>query len=77
MEVSKLGIESKLQLPAYTTAIATLDPSHICDLPHSLQQHWIFNPLSKTRDWTCILRDNIGSLTRWATVGTPRKVNFF
>ena len=23
----------------------------------SLQQHWILNPLSKPRDWTCILMD--------------------
>ena len=30
-------------------------PSHICD--HSSQQHWILNPLSEVRDWTCILMD--------------------
>ena len=34
-EVPRLGIESELQLPAYTTATATQDPSHICDLYHS------------------------------------------
>ena len=27
MEVPRLGVESELQLPAYTTATATLDPS--------------------------------------------------
>ena len=27
--------ELELQLLAYTTATATLDPSHICDLHHS------------------------------------------
>ena len=27
-----LGVEWELQLQAYATAIATLDPSHICDL---------------------------------------------
>ena len=32
MEVSRLGVESELQLPAYTTAIAILDLRHICDL---------------------------------------------
>ena len=31
MEVPSLGVESKLQLPAYTTAIATQDPSRDCD----------------------------------------------
>ena len=46
MEVPGLGVELELQLPAYTTAIATPDLSHICDL----HQCWIFNPLSKTRD---------------------------
>ena len=29
MEVSRLGVASELHLPAYTTATATLDPSHI------------------------------------------------
>ena len=35
---------------AYTTATATWDPSHICDLSHSLWQHWILSPLRETRD---------------------------
>ena len=35
MEVPRLGAESELQLPAYTTATATPDLSHICDLHHS------------------------------------------
>ena len=30
----------------YTTAMATPDPSHICDLCHSLQQYQILNPVS-------------------------------
>ena len=34
-----------------------LDPSCICNLRHSLQQHWILNPLSKARDRICILTD--------------------
>ena len=29
MEVLRLGVESELQLPAYTTATATPDPSHV------------------------------------------------
>ena len=32
MEVSRLGVESELQLLAYTTAAAMPDPSRICDL---------------------------------------------
>ena len=43
----------ELQLPAYTTATATLDPSHICDLCHS----WILNPLSEVRDQIHIVMD--------------------
>ena len=30
MEVPRLGVESELQLPVYTTATATKDPSRIC-----------------------------------------------
>jgi len=32
MEVPRLGVKLELQLPAYTTATATPDPSCICDL---------------------------------------------
>ena len=55
VEVPKLGVESELQLPAYTTA--TWDPSHVCDLYHRSRQHQILNPLSKARDGTRILMD--------------------
>ena len=57
MEVPRLGIESELQLPAYTTATAMQDPIPACDLHHSSQQHWTFNPLSEARDGTRILMD--------------------
>ena len=53
MEVPGLGINSELQLPAYTRATATLDLSHVFDLHHSSWQCWILNQLSKTRDRTC------------------------
>jgi len=59
MEVPRLGVELELQLPAYATAIATLDPNHICDLRHSLWHCQIFNPLSKTRDQSCIFTDTM------------------
>ena len=54
MLVPKLGVKSKLQ--AYATATATQDPSPFFD--HNSQQSQIFNPLSKARNWTCILIDN-------------------
>ena len=55
MEVPRLGIESELQLPAYTTATAMQNLSHICGLHHSSQQRQIMDPLSKARDRTHIL----------------------
>ena len=50
MEVPRLEVKLELQLPA--SATATPDPSHICDLHHSLQQHWILNLLREPRDRT-------------------------
>ena len=49
VEVAKLGFALELQLLAYTTATATQDPSDICDLYHSSQQHLILDPLRKAR----------------------------
>ena len=57
MEVPGLGVKLELQLPAYTTATATPDPSHIFDLHHSSRQCQILNPLSKARDQTRNLKD--------------------
>ena len=45
MDVPRLGVESEPQLPAYTTAAATQDPSHVCDLHRSSRQSWILDPL--------------------------------
>ena len=45
IEVLRLGVELEPQLLAYTTATATQDPSHLCDLYHSSQLHQISNPL--------------------------------
>ena len=46
MEVPRLGVELELQLPASTTATATVmqDPGCICSLHHSSQQCHILNP---------------------------------
>ena len=57
MEVPRLGVESKLQLLAYTTATVILDLSHVCNLHYSSQQSQILKPLSKDRDQTHILMD--------------------
>jgi len=55
MEIPRLGLQLELQLPAYTTATVTPDPSRICDLHHSSRQCRFLNPLSKARDRTFIL----------------------
>ena len=47
----------RVQLPAYTTARATWDPSYVCDLHCSSQQCWILNPLSRfepTSSWILV-----------------------
>ena len=70
MEALGLGVESELQLPAYTSATTTPDPNCIWDLQCSLWQCQIFSPLSKARvkpgsSWILVR-----PLTRWATMGT-------
>ena len=63
MEVSRLGVQLKRQLPAYAIATAILDPSHVFDLYHSSWQHQILNPLMEARDWTCSLMHLVGIVT--------------
>ena len=50
MEVPRLGVNLELQLPAYTTATATQDQSHVCHLHHSSQHRQILNPQSEVKD---------------------------
>ena len=52
VEVPRLRVKSKLQLPAYTTATAVPDLSHICNRRHSSWQRQILNPLSEAGDQT-------------------------
>ena len=47
MEVSRLGVQSELQPPAYTTATATPDLSRVCDLHHSSWQGRIIEPTDR------------------------------
>ena len=77
MEVPRLGVELELQLPAYATATAMPDPSHICDLHHSSWPCWIPDPLSVARDRTCILMDAGRICFRCATMGSPRNMHIF
>ena len=58
-------------MPAYPTATATPDLSHVCDLDHSSRQHRILNPLSKARDRTPILMDTSQICFYCGTMGTP------
>ena len=55
MEVPRLGVESELELLAYTTVIAMRDLSLVCNLHYSSWQYPVLNTLSEARDQTCIL----------------------
>ena len=57
MEVPRLGVESELQLPAYSTDTKTWDPSCVCHLHHSSKQPRIRNPRCDNKDQTHILMD--------------------
>ena len=73
MEVPRLEVESKLQLPAYITATAMRDFTHICDLHHRSWQHWIPDPLSEARNQTCIPMDISWIHFHCSTMGTPNR----
>ena len=73
MEVPRVGVESELQVPAYTTATAAPDLSRICDLHHSSWQRQIFNPPREARDGTRILMNTSWIRFHCTTTGTPQK----
>ena len=50
VEVSGVGVQLELQLPAYTTVIAMPNLCPFCELHHSSWQHQILNLLNKARD---------------------------
>ena len=77
MEVPRPGAELELQLPATVTATVMPHLSCVCDLYCSLQQCQNLNPLSGTRDRTCILTDTSQVHYHWATRGTPLPGMFF
>ena len=71
MEVPRLEVQQELQLPAYATATATPDLSHICKLYHSSRHCRIPDPPSEARDQTHILIDTSWIHFCCATMGTP------
>ena len=71
MEVSRLGVKSELQRPAYTTATATPNPSQVCNLHHSSRQHRNLNPLSKARNPTRNLMAPSRICSCFTMMGTP------
>ena len=75
LKVPGLGVELELQLLAHTTAIATPDPSRICNLRQSLWQRGILSPLSEARDGTRILKDTSRILNLLSHNGNSQ--NFF
>ena len=75
MAVPRLGVESELQLPAYTTA--TQDPRGLCCLHHSSWQLGIPHPLGKARDGTGILLDTNWIRFRCSATQTPQPAFLF
>ena len=79
MEVPRLGVESELHRPAYTTATATAmqAPSCVCDLNHSSWQqcltHWPRPGIKSTSSW---ILWGFGSVNCWARRGTPIQIIF-
>ena len=71
MEVSRLGVESELQLPVYTTATAMWDLRHVWDLHHSSRPRQIPDPPIEPRDQIHILMDTSGMRFHCATTGAP------
>ena len=76
MEVPRLGVKLEPRMPAYATATAMQDPSHICSLHHSSWQCWILNPLSEARNQTSTLMETSRVYFCCTTTGTPQSYIF-
>ena len=75
MDILRLGFELELELLAYTTAIATQDVSHVCDLHHSSWQRQILTPLIEARDGILVLMNTSQICFCCTTVGTLENNN--
>ena len=75
MEVSRLEVTGATAA-GLAAATATGDPTCIYDLQDSSQQRQIPDPLSKARDWTCILMDPSWICFHCAKRGTPWALTF-
>ena len=62
--------------PCHRHSKTMLDLSHICNLHHSLGQHWILNPLREARDWTQVFVDTSQVRNFWATMRTATLLSF-
>ena len=71
IEVPRPGLKTEVQLPAYTTAIATQSPSCACHLHYSSRQCQIPDALNEARDQTRILIDTSRIHFRCAATGPP------
>ena len=71
MEIPTRGVILELQLPAYTTATAMQDMSHICNQHYSSGQCQILNLLSKAKDQTRVLTDTSWVHYHCAIMGIP------
>ena len=77
MKVPGLWVKSELQLPAYTTATATRNPSRICDPHHSSWQHRVLNPRSEARDRTRVRVVPRQILNPLSHNGNSRKISLY
>ena len=71
MEVPRLRVESDLQLPAYTTATATPDPSRICNLHPSSQLLFCPSGLAAFEHLKVLLRHHFHRVTylfKWVII---------
>ena len=76
MEVPRLGVQSELQLLAYTTATAMPDLSSVFSLHFSSWLCWILNQLSEARVQTGILMDSSWVLNLLSCNGNSQKGSF-
>ena len=77
MKVPRVGVQSEIQQPAYTTATAMQDLSCLCYQHHNSWQCQILNPLSETRDRICNLMVPSQISFHCATAGTPLHMCFW